>query len=210
MAGDLESVGAGFAASISRPGGNLTGAFLDFPDFGQEMAGGSSERSHPARYQYWRVLGFDNGADELKAIEAAAVLVALGLKLKVIEVKVRTDLAPAFQSATQQGAGGLLMLSAPLIGGNVKMLAELALAHGLPAMTLFTDFARECGLMAYGPNLMTFFRQQGVMVATNLQGAKPAETPIQVGALILNLQTSNSLGLNIPASIQLRADEVIE
>ena len=89
------------------------------------------------------------------------------------------------------------------------MLAELALAHRLPAMTLFTDFARECGLMAYGPNLMTFFRQQGVMVATILQGAKPAETPTKF-EFILNLQTSNSLGLNIPASIQLRADEVIE
>jgi putative ABC transport system substrate-binding protein len=105
------------------------------------------------------------------------------------------------------------MLSSPVIGSNTKLCAELALTHRLPAMTLFTDFAREGGLMAYGPNLMAWFRQQGVMAAKILQGAKPAETPIEMPTkfeFVLNLKTARALGLTIPASILLRADEVIE
>ena len=92
-------------------------------------------------------------------------------------------------------------------------LSPLALTHKLPAVTLFTDFAREGGLMAYGPNLLAFIRQQGVMAAKILQGAKPAETPIETPVkfeFVLNLKTANALGLTMPASILLRADEVIE
>ena len=105
------------------------------------------------------------------------------------------------------------MLSSPFIGGNTKLLADLATKYRLPSVTLFTDFARDGGLMAYGPNLLAFFRQEGVMAAKLLKGAKPAETPIETPAkfeFVLNLKTANLLGLNVPPSILLRADEVIE
>jgi ABC-type uncharacterized transport system substrate-binding protein len=212
VAGDLESdpVGSGFVASNSWPGGNLTGVFLDFPEFGKKWL----EALKEAVPQVSSVAVFwdpATGSMQLKAIETAAI--TLALKLVVLEVRVRGDLAPAFQSSTRQGAGALLMLSSPLIGGNIKMLTELALAHKFPAVTLFTDFAREGGLMAYGPNLLAFIRQQGVMAAKILQGAKPAETPIETPIkfeFVLNLKTANTFGLTIPASILLRADEVIE
>jgi putative ABC transport system substrate-binding protein len=93
------------------------------------------------------------------------------------------------------------------------LLADLALKHRLPAITLFTDFARDGGLMAYGPNLLAFVRQGGVMAAKILLGAKPAETPIEAPAkfeFLLNLKTARLLGLTIPATLLLRADEVIE
>ena len=212
LAGDLESdpVGSGLVSSNSRPGGNLTGGFLDFPEFGKKWLEALKEDVPQVSNVavFWDPA---TGPTQLKAIQSAAV--TLALKLVVVEVKVRADLAPAFQSATQQGAGALLMLSSPLIGGNIKMLAELALTHKLPAVTLFTDFAREGGLMAYGPNLLAFIRQQGVMAAKILQGAKPAETPIERPIkfeFVLNLKTANTLGLTMPASILLRADEVIE
>jgi putative ABC transport system substrate-binding protein len=212
IAGDLESdpVDSGFAASISRPGGNITGAFLDFPEFGKKWL----EALKEAVPQVANVAVFwdpATGPMQRKATEAAAV--ALALKLTVLEVKVRADIEPAFKASTQQGARALLMLSSPVIGSNTKLCAELALTHRLPAMTLFTDFAREGGLMAYGPNLMAWFRQQGVMAAKILQGAKPAETPIEMPTkfeFVLNLKTARALGLTIPASILLRADEVIE
>jgi putative tryptophan/tyrosine transport system substrate-binding protein len=93
------------------------------------------------------------------------------------------------------------------------MLADLALEHRLPAVTLFTDFARDGGLMAYGPNVLAYTRQEGVMAAKILLGANPAETPIETPTkfeFVLNLKTAKLLGITVPASILLRADEVIE
>jgi putative ABC transport system substrate-binding protein len=93
------------------------------------------------------------------------------------------------------------------------MVADLALAHRLPAITLFPIFAREGGLMAYGPNLLAFNRQAGVMAAKILLGANPAELPIETPSkfeFVLNLKTAKLLGLAIPATVLLRADEVIE
>jgi putative tryptophan/tyrosine transport system substrate-binding protein len=83
----------------------------------------------------------------------------------VSEVRERTDLEPAFQSAIQQSAGALVMLSSPFIGGNTKLLANLTVTNRLPAITLFIDFARDGGLMAYGPNLLDYIRQEGIIFA---------------------------------------------
>jgi ABC transporter substrate binding protein len=100
-----------------------------------------------------------------------------------------------------------------LIGGNTKLLADLALKYRLPAVTLFTDFARDGGLMAYGPNIQAVMRQEGVLAAKILLGASPAETPIETPTrfeFVLNLKTAKLLGIVIPVSTLLRADEVIE
>ena len=167
------------------------------------MARGASRDRSSSRHRC-RVLGSG-------AVESAAA--TLGLRLAILEVQGRADVEPAFKSSTQQGVGALLMLSSPLIGGNTRMLAELTTAHRLPAVTLFTDFARDGGLMAYGPNLLAFYRQQGVMAAKLLMGATPAETPIETPTkfeFVLNLKTANLLGLTIPPSTLVRADEVIE
>ena len=93
------------------------------------------------------------------------------------------------------------------------MLADLTLEHRLRAVTLFTDFARDGGLMAYGPNVLAYTRQEGVMAAKILLGAHPAEMPIETPTkfeFVLNLKTAKLLGITVPASILLRADEVIE
>ena len=104
------------------------------------------------------------------------------------------------------------MLSSTVIGSATKLVADLALKHRLPAITLFTEFARNGGLMAYGPNLLGLVRHQGIMAAKVLLGANPAE-PIETPTkfeFVLNLKTANALGLTIPAVVLLRADEVIE
>ena len=106
-----------------------------------------------------------------------------------------------------------MMLSSVLIGANTNLLAELALTQKLPAVTLFTDFARNGGLMAYGPNLLAHYRQTGVMAAKILAGANPAELPIEAPTrfeFVLNLKTASLLELLVPPSVLLRADEVIE
>jgi len=212
VAGDLESdpVASGFAASIARPGGNITGVFLDFPDFSKKWLEALKEAVPQAANVavFWDPA---TGPMQRQAIEAAAQ--ALNLKLAISQVATRSDFEPAFQSATQRGAEALVMLSSPVIGANTKLLAELTLAHRLPAVTLFTGFAREGGLMAYGPPLLGIFRQGGVVAAKILQGAKPAETPIETPTkfeFVLNLKTAAQLGVTVPASVLLRADEVIE
>jgi putative ABC transport system substrate-binding protein len=209
---DLESdpVASGFIATNARPGGNITGVFLDFPDFSKKWLEALKETVPKVS----RVAVFWDPAMaslQLRAVEAAAQ--TLNLKLAVFEVRGWGDIEPAFQSAANQGAEALLMLASPLIGGNTKLLAEMTVMHRLPAITVFTDFARHGGLMAYGPNLQTFLRQQGVLAAKILQGSKPAETPIEAPTkfeFVVNFRTAELLGITVPASILLRADEVID
>jgi putative ABC transport system substrate-binding protein len=212
VATDLESdpVASGFASSLARPGANITGVFLDFPDFGAKWL----ELLHEAVPEIsvigvlWDPLFHQT---QLKAVEAAAA--TFNFKLELLEARARSDVEQAFLSAKQREAGALLMLPRPLIGGNTKLFADLALTHRLPALTLFTEFAHDGGLMAYGPNLLGSIRQQGVMAAKILHGANPAELPIERPTkfeFVLNLKAANLLGISVPPSILLRADEVIE
>jgi putative tryptophan/tyrosine transport system substrate-binding protein len=107
----------------------------------------------------------------------------------------------------------VLMLSSPLIGANAQPLAELAIHHRLPAVTLFPDFARAGGLLAYGVNLLDMYRQTGVIIGKVLKGARPSELPIERPTkfeLVLNLRTAKRLGVDVSTGLLLRADEVIE
>jgi putative ABC transport system substrate-binding protein len=100
-----------------------------------------------------------------------------------------------------------------LLGANIKTVAELTLRHRLPALTLLTDFARAGGLLAYGPNLLDTYRQLGGMAGKVLRGEKPADLPVELPTkfeFIINLKTAKALGIEMPTSILLRADEVIE
>lgn len=212
LASDLESdpVDSGFIASVRRPGGNVTGVFLDFPDFSKKWLELLKE-TVPQLTSVGVFWDPATGATKLKAVEAAAQ--TLKLKLEIIELHKRADLESAFQSPELRGVGGLLFLSSPIIGTNTKILADLTLAQRLPAVTLFTDFARDGGLMAYGPNLLAVFRQSGVLAAKILRGDTPAELPIETPTkfeFVLNLKTAKILGAHVPASVLLRADEVIE
>ena len=212
VAGDLESdpLSTGFISANRRPGGNVTGVYLDFPDFSKKWLQALKE-TVPQISTVAALWDPTTGRHQRQAVEAAGA--ELSLKVIVSEVRVRDDVEHALQSAVSQGASGLVALSSPFIGANTKLLADLALKYRLPAITLFTDFARDGGLMAYGPNIQTVMRQEGVIAAKILRGANPAETPIETPTrfeFVLNLKTAKLLGLVIPASTLLRADEVIE
>ena len=209
---DLESspIDEGFIANSARPGGNVTGVFLDFPDFSKKWL----EALKEAVPQLTTVaVLWDSAVSpyQVKSVETAAK--AHGFTLVLLEVRRPSELEPAFQSIVEKSAGAVVMLPSPLIGSSVKLLADLALKHRLPAITPFTEFARNGGLMAYGPNLLGVVRHQGIMAAKVLLGANPAVTPIEAPTrfeFVLNLKTANALGLTIPAIVLLRADEVIE
>ena len=108
------------------------------------------------------------------------------------------------------------MLSSPIFsatGATGQKLADLAILHKLAAITLFPDFARAGGLVAYGPNLLEMFRQAGVIVAKVLRGSKPGDLPIERPSkfeLVINTRTAKTLHVVFPTSVLVRADEVIE
>jgi putative ABC transport system substrate-binding protein len=209
---DLETdpVGSGLVASLARPGGNITGLFFDFPDFTKKWL----ELLKEAIPQFSRIAVLWDPASARpprNAVEQGAR--SLSIQLDVLEVRTQSDFDEAFATASRRAADAVLMLSSPLIGANAQPLAELAIHHRLPAVTLFPDFARAGGLLAYGVNLLDMYRQTGVMVGKVLKGVKPAELPIERPTkfeLVLNLRTAKRLGMDVPTAVLLRADEVIE
>ena len=209
---DLETdpVASGAAATLARPGGNITGVFLDFPDFTAKwmemLVESSSKLSRVA--VLWDPA---TGPVQMESIKKAGE--ALKLQLDIIEVQRPSDFVAAFSVASQRSAGAMVILSSPLISPNVQVLAELALRNRIPAITLFPDFARAGGFLAYGPNLLNLYRLTGVLAGKVLRGANPAELPIERPAkfeTVLNMRTAHALGLSVSTSLLLRADEVIE
>jgi len=209
---DLESdpVANGWATSLAHPGGNVTGIFLDLPGFNAKSLQLLRE-AVPALTTvavFWHPV---SGNLQLEAVRNAAV--GIGIKMEMFEVSRPSDFEPAFQAAARAQLGGVLMLSSPLFGGNPQLLSNLALQNRLPAINIFPEFAQKGGLMGYGPELQNLFTQSGVLVRKILQGNATAELPIERPTrfrLVANLVTARTLGLTLPTSILLSADEVIE
>jgi putative tryptophan/tyrosine transport system substrate-binding protein len=209
---DLETdpVASGVAASLARPGGNITGVFLDFPDFAAKLMEMLVE-SNPKLSHAAVLWDPSTGTVQMESVKKAAE--KLNVKVDVLEVQRPSDFDPAFLMARQGNAGAMAMLSSPLVASNVQVLAELALHHRFPAITLFPDFARAGGLLAYGPNLLSLHRLTGVLTGKVLRGANPGELPIERPTkfeTVLNMRTAHALGITIPTLLLLRADEVIE
>jgi putative ABC transport system substrate-binding protein len=209
---DLESdpIANGWIKSLSRPGGQVTGVFFDFPEFGKKWL----ELLKEAMPRLARVAVLwdpATGTVQMKAVESAGNL--LNVKLEILEVRGTANLDDSILTAGRKGADAMLMLSSPVFGTNSERIAGLTLGLRLPAVSLVPEFARAGGLMAYGVDPVNNFRQGAALVAKVLRGAKPAELPAELPtkfALVINLKTAKSLGIAFPTSILLRADEVIE
>jgi putative ABC transport system substrate-binding protein len=151
------------------------------------------------------------GPVQLEAVKKAAS--AMKIELDIFEAPRSSDFEKAFTVSHERGIRDMIILSSPLIPGNVQMLSELALRHRMAAITLFPDFARVGGLLGYGPNLQDLIRQVGVMSGKIIRGAKAGDLPIERPSkfeLVLNLRTAKALGLTVAPGLLLRADEVIE
>lgn len=212
VAVDLESdpVAQKLAVNLARPGGNVTGLFLDFP----ELSGKWLELLKEAMPRLTRAaVLFDPaiGPYLLRGAEAAGVV--MRVQLVPVEVRDPVDLPLAFESVALQKAQAVLALSSPVFFSARKEIADLAVKHRLPAIMPFPIFADDGGLIAYGPHLTSMFRQAGGVMAKVLQGARPGEIPIERPTrfeLVVNLRTARVLGINIPPAITVRADRLIE
>jgi len=209
---DLETdpVASGLIESYARPGGQITGVFFDFPEIRSKWLELLQE-AIPSLGSVAMLWDPVSGPAQKNAAESAAD--RSNLTVKIFEVRTTTELSDAFRAAAREGVGAVLVLSSPLFGTHPNLLADLALHHRLPAITLFPDFARTGGLMAYGPNLLDTYRTVGSMAGKLLRNPKPSDLAIERPSrfeLVVNVRTAKAIGVTIPTSISLRADEVIE
>jgi putative ABC transport system substrate-binding protein len=207
-----DPVERGWAASLARPGGNVTGVTLYAP----ELTAKRLELLKDALPTVKRVgvlapLG-PGGLGQITVAETAAR--ALGLRPHVAGVREVAEYASAFQALKREGAQAVLVLSSSAFFGGRQRLADLAIEHRLPLVSPFREVTEAGGLLAYGPNVIALWGQRvPFYVDRILKGAKPGELPIEQPStfeLVVNQRTAKTLGLVIPQSLILRADKVIE
>jgi len=211
FSGVADAIGVGLVPRLARPGGNITG----FTTSNVELSGKRLELLKEAVPKLTHVAVFVNPTNpQVRAFrrETTAAAVPLGLTLEFIDVADPGQLPKAFAAITSQ-AQALLILPDPVIGTGMAQvrIAELALEIRLPTMERSRRFADVGGLMGYGTNLQE--REAARYVDRILRGAKPGDLPVQQPTkfeLVINLKTAKALGLTIPPSLLLRADQVIE
>src|SRR5215813_9183757 len=211
--GGHDPVALGFAASLARPGGNLTGLTASL---GPEIEGKRLELLKGTLPSISRVAALWNpatpgNASALKEAEAAAR--GLGVDLQPLEARGVGDFDGAFSTILARRAGALLVVADVMFVTHRLRLATLAAKNRLPAMYPQKEFTRDGGLMSYGANNTENFRRAAIYVDRILKGAKPADLPIERPTkfeLVINAKTAKALGLTIPPEMLRRADEVIQ
>jgi putative ABC transport system substrate-binding protein len=212
MAVDYDPVGAGFVASLARPGGNVTGLSAINP----ELSGKRLEILKQAVPRLSRVAVLWNPAEPngqrfLRETQVAGL--GLGIPLTVLEVRAASDLEAALDAVRKARANGLAVLTDPVTVYHRKQLADLAAKYRLPAIYSERLFVEAGGLTSYGANDRDMRRRAAVFVDKILKGAKPGELPVEQPTtyeLVINLKTAKALSLTIPSSLLTRADHVVE
>jgi putative ABC transport system substrate-binding protein len=204
-----EPVAAGWAQSLSRPGGNITG--LTFT--GDDLLAKRVQLLKEAVPGAARValLWHPRPDTALPGVYTAAA-VSLGVQLQVVEARSPADFEGAFEAMARGGSQALILANSPLFGAQRHRLAALALKHRLPAISGDTDLAAAGLLLQHGPSIPANFRRAAVYVDKILKGARPGDLPIEQPVritLVVNLKTAKALGVTIPPAVLARADEVI-
>jgi putative ABC transport system substrate-binding protein len=208
-----DPLGSGLVASLAHPGGNVTGPSSMFA----EVAGKQLELLKETVPKASRVAVLWNPANPvwqaqmLREINVAAR--ALGLRLQLLEARGPDELEGAFAAMTRARAGALLVQADPMFSLHARRIADLALKRRLPAMVGFREHVEPGSLMSYAPNFPDLFRRAAVYVDKILKGAKPADLPVEQPTrfeLVINMKTAKALGLTVPPSVLIRADQVIQ
>ena len=208
----VDPVSAGLVASLSRPGGNLTG----LSNFNTRLTAKRLELLQQVVPRSGTVAVLVNSkspATQTIEREVRAAAQALGLRVDVLAAATEDEIEKAFVAAVQHAAGSILVSGDSFFNRRRAQIAMLAARHKLPAIYDRREIAMADGLMSYGMNNFDFYRQAGVYTGQILKGAKPAELPVQQPTkveLVINLKTAKALGLELPTSVLLSADEVIE
>ena len=207
----VDPLGSGMVASLARPGGNATGISVQ----STELAGKRLEILREALPDLNRLaiigdVNYSGSVLEISQVQAAAR--KFGIDIAVLEIRRAADIAPAFQ-ALKSGAQALYVCPGALVNANYARINTFAMGARLPAFHAGRDFLGGGGFMSYGSNYADQFRHAADFVDKILKGTKPADLPVEQPTkfeLVINLTTVKALGLAIPETFLLRADEVIE
>jgi len=212
MAQDTDPVGSGFAASLARPGGNITGLATLAP----EMGGKQLETLKEIVPKLSRVAIIGNSTNPGDAQALRETVLAAGsveVYLRYLDVLDPKEIANVFQTATKGRADAVLVLGNPILNAHRKQIVDLAVKHRLPATYTRPEFIDAGGLMYYGTNYNDLFRRAATYVDKILKGAKPGDLPIEQPTkfeLIINLKAAKQIGLTIPPKILARADRILK
>ena len=211
MAGAGDPVGSGIVQSLARPGANVTGLSSLTVDTEAKRLGLLRELLPGiARVVVMSNLSTPNSPPQLREIETAAR--SMGIQTRNFDLRKPEDLPPAFESASRLRTDALVVGQDGLLQAQRMVIAELAARYMLPAIYRSREFVDAGGLMAYGPSSIEIHRRAAGFVDKILKGAKPGDLPIEQPSkfeLVINLKTAKALGITIPQSLVLRADEVI-
>jgi len=210
--GDGDPVAYGLARSFNEPGGNITGI---------TMIAGLLE---PKRLEILRellsglnlvylLINPDNAgvAQDLPNIVSAAG--SLGIKLEVLKASTENEIDAAFSMLARERAQALMVMNDAFLQLRRSQIVSLCIRHGVPAIYPWREYAEVGGLISYGPSIREAYRQSGIYVGQVLKGVRPSELPIQQPTkfeMVVNLTTAKIIGLEVPPSLLIRADEVIE
>ena len=207
-----DPVGAGLVASLARPGGNVTGLSIVIPD----LIGKQLQLLREVLPLVSRVAVLWNPANQMHPLalrEAEVSAASLRLQLQFVQARGPEDMAGTFLAMSKERAGALLVLSDAVSMQERKRIADLAAKNRLPTMYPWKEGVEAGGLMAFGANPSDSFRRAAAYVDKILKGAKPGDLPVEQPTrfeLVINLKTAKALGLTVPPSLLVQADEVIQ
>ena len=207
-----DPIGSGLIASLSRPGGNVTGLSLEVT----EIAGKRLQLLHEVVPHLRRLaVLFDVGysASELQMGEVQKAAHMLGVEVEPTKIRRAEDIALSFEALKSQKVDALYVVENSLIQASGRQIAAFALSVRLPTVFGARDQVQAGGLMSYGPKYLDLFRRAAEIVNKILRGAKPGDIPVEEPTnfeLVINLKTAEVLGLTVPHSLLVLADEVIE
>jgi len=207
-----DPVALGFVSSLSRPGGNLTGA----TSLSLEMAPKLLELLHeimPGATSFAGLIAAGSAAQTYAARDLQKAARTLGVQIHILNASTEHDIEIAFSSLPQLPASGLVIQTSAFFQSRQEQLAELALRHRVPTIFQYREFVAAGGLASYGGDSADAYRVAGGYAGRILKGEKPADLPVQQSTkteLIINLKTAKALGLTVPLTLLAAADEVIE
>ena len=208
----LDPVAAGIVASLARPGGNTTGfSLFEYGLSGKWLALLKEISPSVTRAAVLRDTANSAGTGQVGAIQSVAP--SLGMELSMVAMRDAAEIDRAVATFALGGDGGLVVTASPFGAAHPGQIAEIAARYRLPAVYPFRYYVQAGGLISYGPDGTSQFRPAAAYVDRILKGAKPADLPVQAPTqyeLLINLKTAKALGLEVPATLLARADEVIE
>jgi putative ABC transport system substrate-binding protein len=208
----VDPVGAGFVASLARPGGNATGfTMFEYGLSGKWLELLKQIAPGVTRAAVLRDPAIASGIGQFAAVQALAP--SLGVELSPVDVRDAPEIERAVTAFTRSGNGGLIVTPSPVANRHRDLIVTLAARHRLPAVYAWRYFVTAGGLISYGADSIDQYRRAAGYVDRILKGEKPADLPVQAPTkyeLVINLKTAKALGLEVPPTLLARADEVIE